>query len=102
VERGQAEATDEAYRAVDIFTRRLWYHQKNAHVLYDNAHMFANVMKQMLGSVKNRNKKDKLKFNPEMRKRERSTGTDVQRTIVRVRLLHLYRTRTSYVHVRFT
>jgi hypothetical protein len=80
VERGQAEPTDEAYKAVDIFTRDLWYHEKNAHVLYDNAHMFANVIKQMLGSVKNRNKKDKLKFNPDMRKRERTTGTTYDRT----------------------
>jgi hypothetical protein len=75
VEQGQALEKDEAYKSVDIFTRYLWYHRKNAHVLYDNAHQFANVLKQMINSIKNRNKKDKLQFNPEIRKRERSDGT---------------------------
>jgi hypothetical protein len=75
VERGQAAEKDEAYKAVDIFTSHLWYHDKNNHVLYDNAHQFANVLKQLLNVIKNRNKKDKLAFNPEIRKTERNSGT---------------------------
>jgi ornithine carbamoyltransferase len=64
----------EAYYRVDIFTELLWYHNKNKHVLYDNAHQFANVLKQMMNTIKNRTKKDKLQFNANIRKVERKNG----------------------------
>jgi hypothetical protein len=82
VQRGQAPEKDEAYKAVDIFSQYLWYHDKNSHVLYDNAHQFANIIKQMLLAVKNRNKSDKLHFNKPMRKRERDQGTHAVRSYV--------------------
>jgi hypothetical protein len=74
VESGGGNIDMEAYRAVDIFTRLLWYHDKNKHVLYDNAHQFANVLKQMMNSIKNRTKKDKLHFNNKIRAVELKLG----------------------------
>jgi hypothetical protein len=75
---------NEAYKAVDIFTRKLWYHNKNKHVLYDNAHQFANVLKQMMNAIKNRTKKDKLLFSNAIRERELGFGKQAhgRRTIV--------------------
>ena len=72
---------NEAYKAVDIFTQKLWYHNKNKHVLYDNAHQFANVLKQMMNVIKDRTKKDKLQFNTHIRDGELALGkqTDVAR-----------------------
>jgi hypothetical protein len=64
----------EAYYRVDIFTELLWYHNKNKHVLYDNAHQFANVLKQMMNTIKNRTKKDKLQFNANIRRVELKQG----------------------------
>jgi hypothetical protein len=75
VETGASNPKEEAYRAVDIFTQLLWYHDKNKHVLYDNAHQFANVLKQMMNLIKNRTKKDKLHFNANIRKAELAQGT---------------------------
>ena len=74
VESGASTEKEEAYKSVDLFTRLLWYHDKNNHVLYDNAHQFANVLKQMLNFMKNRTKKDKLLFTQTMRKRELASG----------------------------
>jgi len=75
VEAGEADIKVEAYRAVDIFTRYLWYHDKNRHVLYDSAHQYANVLKQMMNGIKNRTKKDKLHFNNAIRNFELKQGT---------------------------
>jgi hypothetical protein len=75
VEKRQSKPTDEAYKAVDVFTRLLWYHDKNKHVIYDNAHQFANVLKQMMNSIKDTTKKDKLQFNTLIRQAEAADGT---------------------------
>ena len=75
VESGQSKIKQEAYRAVDIFTKYLWYHDKNRHVLYDNAHQFANVLKQMMNFINNRNKGNQLNFTPKIRKQELAQGT---------------------------
>jgi hypothetical protein len=81
VESGESTATSEAYKAVDIFTELLWYHDKNKHVIYDNAHQFANVLKQMMNSIKNRTKKDKLQFNTVIRQRELDNGNPIRPNI---------------------
>jgi hypothetical protein len=86
VETGASDVKEEAYRAVDIFTRLLWYHDKNKHVLYDNAHQFANVLKQMMNLIKNRTKQDKLHFTANMRKFELSQGTQPIPHVVRFRV----------------
>jgi hypothetical protein len=70
---GASTKAYEVYYRVDIFTDLLWYHDKNKHVLYDSAHQFANV-KQMLNTIKNRTKKDKLQFNTTIREVERKNG----------------------------
>jgi hypothetical protein len=74
---GAREPKEEAYKDVDIFTKYLWYHDKNRHVLYDNAHQFANVLKQMLNAIKNRTKKDKLNFNNNIRATELRRGMTI-------------------------
>jgi hypothetical protein len=58
---------EEAYKDVDIYTTSLWYHDKIAHTMYDLAHQFGNVIKQMLNYIRNTNKKGKVKFSPEVR-----------------------------------
>jgi hypothetical protein len=75
VESGEALMRDEAYRAVDVFTLLLWYHKKNEHAFYDNAHQFANIIKQLMKGIKNRNASDKLDFCPEIRKGELQQGS---------------------------
>ena len=48
VQQGAAKKKDEAYHDVDIFTVALWYHDKVKDNMYDNAHQFANAIKQLL------------------------------------------------------
>ena len=94
MESGESDSKAEAYRSVDIFTRLLWYHDKNKHVLYDNAHQFANVLKQMMNLIKNRTKKDKLHFNENIRKFELAQGTHTHKhTHIRLSVI----VRTTYV-----
>ena len=77
---GQSMMENEAYRDEDIFSLLLWYHDKNKHVLYDNAHQFANVLKQMMNAIKNRTKKDKLNFSQNIRAKELAEGNTVRLT----------------------
>ena len=65
--RHESKEVDEAYKDVDIYTTSLWYHDKIKHTLYDLAHQFANVIKQLLKYMKNKKKADKTVFPPQAR-----------------------------------
>jgi hypothetical protein len=95
VESGEANVKQEAYKSVDIFTKYLWYHDKNKHNMNDNAHQFSNVMKQMMNSIKNRTKKDKLHFNGAIRAKERAQGISYPTRVLDVCTSSVYC--TSYV-----
>jgi hypothetical protein len=58
------------YKGVDVFTKTLPYHDKNAHTIYDQAHQFSNVIKQSFTYVKNKKSKTKLTFTKEDRNHE--------------------------------
>ena len=56
VQQGELKADSAAYTDVDYHTISLWYHDKNKHTIYDLAHEFSNVLKQMMSFIKNKKK----------------------------------------------
>jgi hypothetical protein len=72
-QRGESNKKSSAYYDVDWFTQMLNYHNKISHTIYDLAHEFSNVIKQMLNLIMNKTKKDKLSFTPARRKYENET-----------------------------